>query len=115
MAATGAGAVVVGGDVRDSVIVTGDNVNLHVELKGVDGALLHRLSEVANPVALPVPIDSRPRRYPDHVDRESEAGAVVAAAQQGGVINVYGEAGIGKTHLLSHVAHDPAGARVVRG
>ncbi|HJS71033.1 MAG TPA: PASTA domain-containing protein [Gaiellaceae bacterium] len=109
MAATGAGAVVVGGDVRNSVIVTGDNVNLQVKLDGVDGALLHRLREVANPVALPVPIDSRPRRYPDHVDRESEAGAVVVAAQQGGVINVYGEAGIGKTHVLSHVAHDPAG------
>ena len=34
---------------------------------------------------------------------------MLAAAQQGGVINVYGEAGIGKTHVLSHVAHDPAG------
>jgi hypothetical protein len=109
MSATGARSVAVSGDVRSSVIVTGDNVNLQVQLDGVDGALLHRLSEVADPAALPVPIDSRPRRYPDHVDRESEAGAVIAAAQQGGVINVYGEAGIGKTHVLSHVAHDPAG------
>ncbi|HET6695589.1 MAG TPA: PASTA domain-containing protein [Gaiellaceae bacterium] len=115
MAATGARSVAVSGDVRNSVIVTGDNVNLQVQLDGIDGALLHRLREVANPVALPVPIDSRPRRYPDHVDRESEAGAVIAAAQQGGVINVYGEAGIGKTHVLSHVAHDPAGGALPDG
>jgi beta-lactam-binding protein with PASTA domain len=108
MAATGARSVAVGGDIRNSVIVTGDNVNLQVRLEGVEGALLHRLSEVADPVALPVPLDSRPRRYPDHIDRASEAGTVLAAAQQGGVVNVYGEPGIGKTHLLSHVAHDPA-------
>ena len=43
MAATGARSVVVGGDIRNSVIVTGDNVNLQVRLDGVDGALLHRL------------------------------------------------------------------------
>jgi PASTA domain len=110
MAATGARSVAVSGDVRNSVIVTGDNVNVQVQLEGVDGALLHRLSEVAGPLALPLPLDSRPRRYPNHVDRESEAGRVLAAAQQGGVVNVYGEPGIGKSHLLSHVAHDPAGA-----
>ncbi len=87
MAATGARSVAVTGDIRNSVIVTGDNVNLQVQLEGVDGALLHRLAVevVANPVALPVPIDSRPRRYPEHVDRESEAGVVLAAAQEGGV------------------------------
>jgi beta-lactam-binding protein with PASTA domain len=115
MAATGARSVAVGGDIRSSVIVTGDNVNLQVQLEGVDGALLHRLSEVADPVALPVPLDSRPRRYPDHVDRGSEAGTVLAAAQQGGVVNVYGEPGVGKTHLLSHVAHDPAGGALPDG
>ena len=113
--ATGERSVAVTGDIRNSVIVTGDNVNLQVRLDGVDGALLHRLSEVANPVALPVPIDSRPRRYPEHVDRESEAGVVLAAAQAGGVVNVYGEPGIGKTHLLSHVANDPAGAALPDG
>jgi PASTA domain len=115
MSATGARAVEVGGDVRNSVIVTGDNVNLQVQLDGVDGALLHRLREVAGPVALPVPLDSRPRRYPEHVDRESEAGVVLAAAQEGGVVNVYGEPGIGKTHLLSHVSHDPAGGALPDG
>jgi PASTA domain-containing protein len=115
MAATGARSVAVTGDVRNSVIVTGDNVNVQVQLDGVDGALLHRLGEVAGPVALPVPIDSRPRRYPEHVDRESEAGVVLAAAQEGGVVNVYGESGIGKTHLLSHVANDPAGGALPDG
>jgi PASTA domain len=115
MAATGARSVAVTGDVRNSVIVTGDNVNVQVQLDGVDGALLHRLGEVAGPVALPVPIDSRPRRYPEHVDREGEAGVVLAAAQEGGVVNVYGESGIGKTHLLSHVANDPAGGALPDG
>ncbi len=115
MAAPGERSVAVGGDVRSSVIVTGDNVNLQVQLEGVDGALLHRLSEVGNPVALPVPIDSRPRRHPEHVDREIEAGVALAAAAEGGVVNVYGEPGIGKTHLLSHVANDPAGGALPDG
>ena len=115
MATTGARSVAVGGDIRSSVIVTGDNVNLQVQLEGVDGALLQRLAAVAEPVPLPVPLDSRPRRYPDHLDRESEAGAVLAGAQEGGVVNVYGEPGIGKTHLLSHIAHGPAGAGLPDG
>lgn len=115
MAATGARSVAVSGDVRSSVIVTGDNVNIQVQLEGVDGALLRRLGEVAKPVALPLPLDSRPRRYPDHVDRESEAGAVAAAVRESGVLNVYGEPGIGKTHLLAHVAHDPAGGALRDG
>lgn len=111
MGATGARSVAVTGDIRNSVIVTGDNVNLQVQLDSVDGALLHRLAAgaVAQPLALPLPLDSRPRRYPDHVDRESEAGAILVGVQEGGVINVYGEPGIGKSHLLSHVAHSPAG------
>lgn len=114
--ATGARSVAVGGDIRSSVIVTGDNVNLQVQLEGVDGALLHRLAgAVAEPVALPVPLDSRPRRFPNHVDREPEAGAVLAGAQEGGVFNVYGEPGIGKTHLLSHVAHSRAGGALPDG
>ena len=111
MAATGARSVAVTGDVRNSVIVTGDNVNLQVQLDVADGALLHKLAAdaVAGPVALPLPLSSRPRRYPNHVDREREADAVLAAVQEGGVVNVYGEPGVGKTHLLSHVAHSPTG------
>jgi hypothetical protein len=40
---------------------------------------------------------------------------VLAAAVEGGVVNVYGEPGIGKTHVLSHVAHDPAGGALPDG
>ncbi len=106
---SGARSVSVGGDVRSSIIVTGDNVNLEVRLDDVDGALLERLAsrETPEPVALPRPLDSRPPRYSNHVDRETEAVAALAGAANVGAVNVYGEPGVGKTHVLSNAAHRP--------
>jgi hypothetical protein len=106
---SGARSVAVGGDVRSSIIVTGDNVNLEVRLEDVDGALLERLAsrDAPEPVALPRPLDSRPPRYANHVDREAEAVAALVGAAKVGAVNVYGEPGIGKTHVLSNAAHRP--------
>jgi hypothetical protein len=107
MAATGARSVAVSGDVRNSVIVTGDNVTLNVRLDAAEGALLDRLAQAPGFAAVPLPLDSRPRRYPNHVDREEEARSLLAAAGQSGAACVYGEPGIGKSHLLAHAAHLP--------
>ncbi|HXV95191.1 MAG TPA: PASTA domain-containing protein [Gaiellaceae bacterium] len=108
--ASGDRSVSVSGDVRSSVIVTGDNVTLNVSLEGAEGALLDRLTDVRQPVALPLPLDSRPRRFPNHVDRDVVAQAVLAEAASAGAVNLYGEPGIGKSHVLAHVAHLPDAA-----
>ena len=107
--AVGAGdrSVAVAGDVRSSVIVTGDNVTLNVSLDAAEGALLDRLADVRQPVPLPLPLDSRPRLFPNHVDRDVVAQAVLAEAAGAGAANLYGEPGIGKSHVLAHAAHLP--------
>ncbi len=113
--APGDRGVAVSGGVRNSVIVTGDNVTLNVSLEGAEGALLDRLAEAQQPVPLPTPLDSRPRRHPNHVDREEEALAVLSAGEQSGAANVYGEPGIGKSHVLSHVAYRPEASALADG
>ena len=108
--ASGDRSVRVTGDVQSSVIVTGDNVTLNVSLDAAEGALLERLADARQPVALPLPLDSRPRRFPNHVDREAVAQAVLAEAAPAGALNLYGEPGIGKSHVLAHAAHLPEAA-----
>lgn len=105
--ASGDRSVSVSGDVRSSVIVTGDNVTLNVALDAAEGAILERLADVRQPVPLPLPLESRPRRYPNHVDRESVAHALLAESAAAGAVNLYGEPGIGKSHVLAHAAHLP--------
>ncbi|HXV33705.1 MAG TPA: PASTA domain-containing protein [Gaiellaceae bacterium] len=105
--ASGDRSVSVTGDIRSSVIVTGDNVTLNVSLDAAEGALLDRLADVRQPVPLPLPLDSRPRRFPNHVDREVVAEALLAEAATAGALNLYGEPGIGKSHVLAHAAHLP--------
>ena len=105
--APGDRGVIISGDVRSSVIVTGDNVTLNVSLDAAEGALLDRLADARQPVALPRPLDSRPRRFPNHVDRDVVAQAVLAEAAAAGAMNLYGEPGIGKSHVLAHAAHLP--------
>jgi PASTA domain len=103
--APGDRSVSVGGDVRNSVIVTGDNVTLNVSLDAAEGALLDRLDHPRRFIRWPVPLESRPRRYPNHVDRDAEALAVLSGIEDAEAADVYGEEGIGKSHVLSHVAH----------
>ena len=105
--APGDRGVIISGDVRSSVIVTGDNVTLNVSLDAAEGALLDRLADARQPVLHPTPLDSRPRRFPNHVDREVVAQAVLAEAAAAGAMNLYGEPGIGKSHVLAHAAHLP--------
>jgi hypothetical protein len=113
--APGDRSVSVAGDVRDSVIVTGDNVTLNVSLGAAEGARLDRLEHYREFVRWPVPLESRPRRYPNHVDRDAEALAALSGIEDAEAADVYGEEGIGKSHVLSHVAHRPDAATLPDG
>jgi PASTA domain len=113
--APGDRGVAVTGDVRNSVIVTGDNVTLNVRLDAAEGALLDRLAAAPQLIPWPTPLESRPRRFADHVDRDSEAAEALAGATQHGAANVYGEPGIGKSRLLSHAANTPEAASLPDG
>jgi hypothetical protein len=110
-AVTAERGVAIGGDVRDSVIVTGDNVRIKLGLGAPAGALLALLGYRRGPKkrARRTPIDRRPPPFSNHVDREREAAELLEA---GRVVNLYGPAGIGKTHVLAHALNLPrAGAK----
>ena len=90
-------SVAVGGDIRDSILVLGDNNVLEVAL-GEDAILRRLLDEGrvrmqrrARPATPPPP------PFADRVGREAELAAVRAAAQH---VNVHGPGGIGKTYVL---------------
>lgn len=108
--AAGDRSVVAGRDIRDSVIVTGDNVRVKLGLGAPVGAILALLGFRRAPKkrARRTPLAPRLRPFANHVDREREAGAVLDG---GAVANLYGPAGIGKTHVLAHaLALDAAGS-----
>ena len=95
-------AVAVGGDIVDSVIVTGDNVNIRLAVGSEHGALLERLarSQLPRKVSAPAPLSGGPPPFEDHLDRRAESEALVRA-EGGSPANIYGDAGVGKTYVLA--------------
>jgi hypothetical protein len=57
------------------------------------------------PKARPVPIQLRPRPFPAILDRTEESGAAIRALESLQSVELFGEAGVGKTVLLRHLAH----------
>ena len=57
------------------------------------------------PKARPVPIQLRPRPFPAILDRMEESAAAIRALESLESVEVFGEAGIGKTVVLRHLAH----------
>ena len=57
------------------------------------------------PKARPVPIQLRPRPFPAILDRVEESTAAIRALETLQSVEVFGEAGIGKTVLLRHLAY----------
>jgi hypothetical protein len=55
----------------------------------------------------PTPVFLRPRPFPGLLDREAEVGAASASLQSATPVEFHGEAGLGKTTLLRHLAHHP--------
>ena len=99
--------VAVAGDIVDSVVVTGDNVNVELKLGPEQGALLERLARAQRPQKRqrPTPLRSVPKPYADSVDRDAEASAIIDAVRERRAVNVYGEPGVGKTYVLLHALH----------
>ena len=57
------------------------------------------------PKARPVPIERRPRPFPGILDRTEESAAAIRALESLQSVELFGEAGIGKTVVLRHLAH----------
>ncbi|HEX8120133.1 MAG TPA: hypothetical protein VF549_02600 [Solirubrobacteraceae bacterium] len=94
--ASGDRAVAIGGDVSDSIIVTGDHATVRVVMGAEDGARLERMGLFARsarrrrtpPLGRPPPPPER------HVDREDVLRAIRRPER---AINVHGPRGIGKS------------------
>ena len=101
----------VDGDIVGSVIVTGDNVSVELNVGPENGALLEQVGVRQRPrVREQRPAPPAGRRM-DHLDREGEATRALALLA-GGPVNVHGEPGIGKTYLLRDLAgRTPGGGR----
>jgi tetratricopeptide (TPR) repeat protein len=94
--ATGAGAVAIGGNASDVIIIAGDQ-NIVFSFKGADAAtLLEALSSIA-----PTRLHEVPRPPADFTGREDELTEVLASIELGGVTisGLQGMGGIGKTAL----------------
>ena len=92
-------SVAVGGDIRDSVLVLGDNNVLQVGARGRrDPPAAARHGHGADRRPRPHPRTPPPPPFPDRVDREQEIAAVRAAS---GHVNLHGGAGVGKTYACS--------------
>jgi Flp pilus assembly protein TadD len=57
------------------------------------------------PKARPVPIELRPRPFPAILDRNEERAAAIRALESLQSVELFGEAGIGKTVVLRHLAY----------
>lgn len=55
------------------------------------------------------PLIQVPRAFPGLLGRQTEVESAIAALQAGQTVEIYGQAGIGKSALLRHLAHHPQG------
>jgi hypothetical protein len=102
--ASGLRSIAVAGDVTNSVIVTGDHVNVQVRVDGADALLAKLLTEAELPrkTPRPRPLDAFPPASREHLNRATETEALVASVEAGGPVRVSGEADIGKTMIVTH-------------
>ena len=108
--AQGKQSVAIGGTVKNSVIVTGNNVTLKLGLGPESGALIEHLEKSRQPTKQlrPMPLQGGPPPFPDRVDRETEAAAVLDWGDPPRAVSLYGESGIGKSYVLAVAANEPA-------
>ncbi|HEX8085143.1 MAG TPA: hypothetical protein VF529_12705 [Solirubrobacteraceae bacterium] len=109
--AAGDRSVAVGGDVRDSIIVTGDHATVRVVVGAEDGARLERMGLFARRSRRrrDPPLGAPPPPPDGHVDREDELRAIRRPQR---AINVHGPRGIGKTWVVREALSVRAGACV---
>src|SRR6266576_5096921 len=83
-------------------------VGTHVlRIGSVHGGIVDAVatSELSRPKARPVPIQLRPRPFRAILDRTEESAAAIRALESLQSVELFGEAGIGKTVVLRHLAH----------
>jgi TIR domain len=83
-------------------------VGTHIlRLGSVHGGIVDAAAtnELPRPNARPVPIQLRPRPFPAILDRIEESAAAIRALESLQSVELFGEAGIGKTVVLRHLAH----------
>lgn len=101
------------GDVQGQVAV-GDYV---IQIGSVHGGVVNIGAKTQRVQLQPRarPVHLRPRRFRGFLDREAQVQAVDEAAQAEMPIVFHGEAGIGKTVLLRHLAYYPPGVSLSDG
>jgi len=83
-----------------------------VQVGSIHGALVTVLPpEHAPPIRpRPTPIFLRPHPFPGLLDRSDEVASAIGGLQSAQPVELHGEAGVGKTSLLRHLAFHPATA-----
>lgn len=99
--AEGEGSVAIAAPVRGAMIVTGHNNTVEMRLTGI-GAVLAFAFRWNRPRRRPRRdrAHGSPPSFDNHLDREEQVAALLAIDGTPRVVNVYGAAGIGKTHVL---------------
>jgi hypothetical protein len=100
--AQGEGSVAIAAPVRGSMIVTGDNNTVEMNFSGVGAVLTFVFRwDRPRPRRRRDRRDSYPPPFGNHVDRENDVAALLPIDDDTPrIVNVYGAAGIGKTHVL---------------
>ena len=103
----------VGGSLSGQIAV-GDNI---LQIGSVHGGIVNILSPGDRPVVRPrpTPIDARPRAFRELLGREQEVGIAVTVLRSARPVEIYGEAGLGKTSLLRHLSHHDVAGEFIDG
>jgi hypothetical protein len=106
--AAGERSVAIGGDVVDSVIVTGDHATVELKVGSTAGALLALVRGRRKPKqrARPTPLDVRPPPFANRINRLRETAELLA--DDGAAVSLCGEAGLGKTYVVATALQESA-------
>lgn len=85
---------------NNALIVTGDRNTVEMKLDGAGAALAFAFRWNRPKARKRGDRPAPPPRFELHVDRDREVAVLAAAADPPRVVNIYGEPGVGKTHVL---------------
>ena len=96
---------IVSGEVKGQVAI-GNNI---LQIGSVHGGVVNIATPgtLAPPRPRPSPVLLRPRSFPGLLDRHAETSHVAVALRAAQPVEIDGEAGLGKTSLLRHIAYQP--------
>ncbi len=100
--------IAVGGDLSGQVAIGTNIVQLRIDEVHGSGNVFNVLPPEHHPIVRPRPmsIAPAPRALTKLVGRRAEVSKIGAALQASQPVNLYGAAGLGKTALLRHLAHE---------